>query len=195
LGWRRQEEELALNLCAHSKLQSTFRHPGREVDTCDFATLFVKEFLMVRSFVLAAVAVALTFSVALSENHTYKVSKIAKSGDNYVLTVTSEGTFDKDAKKMEWKDVSKTVSVPASTAVFGGVGGGGGGKGGKGGAGGFGGFGGGKGLEDGFANKMFETVPDGGFQISITTADADVKKGDITRITVTGATKKKKDAN
>lgn len=146
---------------------------------------------MLRRFILSAACVAITLTIALAETNTYKVSKITKSGDNYVLTVTQQGTFDKDSKKMEWKDVDKKVTVSGTLPVnsgFGGFGGGIGGKGGKGGAG-------GKGLEDGFANKMFETVPEGGFTISITTADADVKKGDITRISVTGQqTKKKKDA-
>jgi len=138
---------------------------------------------MMRRFFLAVALVAITFGFAFSETHTYKVSKIEKEGEKYILTVTQEGTFNKDEKKMEWKDVNKKVSVPASTAVSQGFGfGGGGGK---------GGFGGKGGLEGGFGNKMFETVPEGGFQITITTADADVKKGDITGVSVGGAGKGK----
>jgi len=135
---------------------------------------------MMRRFILAVAVVAITFSFALSDTHTYKVSKIEKQGDNYVLTVTQEGKFNADEKKFDWTDVSKKVKVPASTKITGG--GFGGGKGG-----GFGGFG--KGIEDGFANKQFETVPEGGFQITITTADADIKKGDVTAVSVGGGGK------
>jgi len=132
---------------------------------------------MFRRFFLAATCVALTFGFAFSDTHTYKVSKIVKKGDNYVLTVTQEGKFNADEMKMEWKDVTRTVTVPAALPVKGG--GFGGGKGGKG-----GGFG--KGIEEGFANKMFETVPEGGFTITVTTADADIKKGDVMNVTVGG---------